>query len=102
MKKPDAEQDRDSSVYEFIRTLEYGFQEGHKAGREQARKESLVLIADLFRLLACKRFPRIRLGDEVEALGDPSLLIRLCKELDSIPDSETLHRELAELARKEL
>ncbi|MGH9842964.1 MAG: hypothetical protein ACREEM_29860 [Blastocatellia bacterium] len=82
--------------------MEKGFQEGHKAGREQARKEALILIADLFRLLARKRFPRIRLGDEVEALGDPSLLIGLCKELDSMPDSETLRCKLAELARKKL
>jgi hypothetical protein len=82
---------RESSFYQFI--LE--------EGREEERKAALLREADTLRLLAGKRFPGIQLGAEVEAVGDPDKLHRLCRELDEIPDPETLRRKLAELTGKE-
>jgi len=79
---------RESSFYQFI--LE--------EGREEERKVTLARIADLLRLLADKRFPGIQLGAEVEAVGDPDKLHRLCHELDEIPDPETLRGRLIEMA----
>lgn len=66
-------------------------------GREQERQAALCMAADFSRLLADKRFPGITLGDEVEAVGDPAKLQRLCHEMDEIPDAESLHRKLQEL-----
>ncbi len=83
---------RESSFYQFI------LEEGREEGREEERRAALTREADLFRLLADKRFPGIQLGAEVEAVGDPDKLHRLCHEVDEIPDPETLRRKLAELA----
>ena len=77
---------RESSFYQFI--LEEGWEKGLKAA------------ADLFRMLAAKRFPGIQLGAEVEAVGDPGVLQQLAHELDDIPDPEALLRRLIELARQ--
>jgi predicted transposase YdaD len=90
------EQLRESSFYQFI--LDEGRAEGREKGREEARKEALAAMADLFRLLAGKRFPGLQLGPEVEAVGDPEALRRLSHELDALPDAEALRRRLAELA----
>ena len=90
---------RESSFYQSI--LEEGRKEGREEGREEERKAALARIADLLRLLADKRFPGVQLGSEVEAVGDPDKLHRLCHELDEIPDTETLRRKLAELAERE-
>ncbi len=79
---------RESSFYQLI--LE--------EGREEERKVALARGADIFRLLADKRFPGIQLGAEVEAVGDPDKLHRLCHELDEIPDPEALRRRLIEMA----
>jgi len=94
---------RESSFYQSI--LEEGREEGvaigREEGREEERKAALVRVADIFRLLADKRFPGIQLGSEVEAVGDPDKLHRLCHELDEIPDPDALRRRLAELAERE-
>lgn len=102
------EQLRDSSFYQFILEegqekglvlgLEKGLKEGREEGREEAIKSMLATTADYFRLVADKRFPGIQLGHEVEAVGDPAALLRLCGEMDSIADAETLRRQLAEAA----
>jgi predicted transposase YdaD len=86
------EQLRESSFYQFI------LDEGREEGREEGRKEAMAAMADMFRLLAGKRFPGLQLGPEVEAVGNPEALRRLSYELDAVPDPETLRRRLAELA----
>jgi predicted transposase YdaD len=78
------EQLRESSFYQFI--------------LDEGRKEGLAATADMFRLLAGKRFPGIELGPEVEAVGDPEALRGLSHELDAMPDPDALRRRLAELA----
>lgn len=94
---------RESSFYQSI--LEEGREKGRKKGREEGREEerkaALAKIADLLRLLADKRFPGIQLGAEVEAVGDPDKLHRLCHKLDKITDPDALRRRLAELAERE-
>ena len=80
------EQLRDSSFYQFILD----------EGREEERKSMLATTVDYFCLVADKRFPGIQLGQEVEAVGDPAMLLRLCSEIDSIADAATLRRKLAE------
>lgn len=87
---------RESSFYQLI--LNEGRKEGREEGREEERKDALAREADIFRLLADKRFPGIQLGAEVEAVNDPDKLHRLCHELDEIPDPEALRRRLTELA----
>lgn len=87
---------RESSFYQLI--LEEGREEGVEIGREKERKAALLREADTLRLLADKRFPGIQLGPEVEAVGDPDKLHRLCHELDEIPDPEMLRRRLIEMA----
>jgi predicted transposase YdaD len=93
---------RESSFYQSIlrEGREEGIQEGREEGRQEERRAALVREADLFRLLASKRFPGVQLGPEVEAVGDPDLLQQLAHELDDIPDPETLRRKLAELAER--
>ncbi|MEP7336770.1 MAG: hypothetical protein ABI977_03325, partial [Acidobacteriota bacterium] len=65
-------------------------------GREETLKSMLATTADYFRLVADKRFPGIQLGGEVEAVGDPAALLRLCSEIDSITDPDLLRLRLAE------
>ncbi len=89
---------RESSFYQLI--LNEGREEGREEGRKEERRIALLREADIFRLLADKRFPGIQLGAEVEAVGDPDKLHHLCRELDEIPDAETLRRKLAELAEE--
>ena len=98
------EQLRHSSFYQFIleegqeKGLALGREKGLEEGREEAIKSMLATTADYFRLVADKRFPGIQLGPEVEAVGDPAALIRLCAEMDAIANVETLRRRLAEAA----
>lgn len=90
------EQLRESSFYQFI--LDEGREEGRDEGREKGREEGLVALADVFRLLAAKRFAGLQLGSEVEAVGDLDALRQLCHELEQIPDPATLQQRLLELA----
>ena len=98
------EQLRDSSFYQFIleegeaKGIALGLKKGLEEGREETLKSMLATTADYFRLVADKRFPGIQLGGEVEAIGDPAALLRLCSEIDSIADAATLRRKLAEAA----
>ena len=83
--------------YDFIKTIEYGYEAGLKSGR----KESLMLFAELLRALTDKRFPGTKLYGEVEAVGDPVKLQQLCLELDAMPEAETLRRKLSELRQQD-
>lgn len=83
---------KDSSFYQYI--LDEGIEKGIEKGREM----TLTAIADLFRMLAAKRFSGLQLGSEVEAVGDIEALKQLCLELDEMPDAAVLERRLLELA----
>lgn len=94
------EQLRESSFYQFIldEGREEGRKEGRAEGREEGREEGLVALAEVFRMLAAKRFPGLQLGSEVEAVGDLDALHQLCYELEQIPDPAALQQRLLELA----
>ncbi|MGH9835542.1 MAG: hypothetical protein ACRD9Y_21180 [Blastocatellia bacterium] len=82
------EQLKESSWYQFV------VEEGRDEGRlETARK--------MLRMLAAKRFPSLKLGEEVDRIHDLDALERLGLEVYDLPDAETLKRRIAELVRAE-
>ncbi len=79
------EQLKESSWYQFV------VEEGE-----------LKSTREMLRMLAAKRFPGLKLGDELDRIHDLSALQRLCLEVSDLPDAETLKRRIDELVQAEL
>jgi hypothetical protein len=79
------EQLKESSFYQFI------LDEGRL---EDAR--------EMLRMLAAKRFPGLKLGEELDRIHDLAALRRLGLEVSDLPDAETLKRRIDELVQAEL
>lgn len=96
---------RESSFYQAI--VEEGRQEGRVQGAREGRQQGLQQglqqelsdLKELFSQLASQRFPRLRLGKDLERINDLAALRRLFLELHSLPDGATLRRRIAALAR---
>ena len=79
------EQLKESSFYQFV----------EEEGGLKATRETL-------QMLAAKRFPGLKLSEEVERIHDLEALKRLCLEVSDLPDVETLTRRIAELVQADL
>jgi hypothetical protein len=79
------EQLKESSWYQFV-----------------AEEGGLKSTREMLRMLAAKRFPGLKLGEELDRIHDLSALQRLCLEVSDLPDSETLKRRIDELVQAEL
>jgi hypothetical protein len=79
------EQLKESSWYQFV-----------------AEEGGLKSTREMLRMLAAKRFPSLKLGEELDRIHDLSALQRLCLEVSDLPDSETLKRRIDELVQAEL
>jgi hypothetical protein len=79
------EQLKESSFYQFVE------EEGE-----------LKNAREMLRLLAAKRFPGIKLGEEVNRIRNLEALKSLCLEVYDLPNAEMLQRRISELAQAEL
>ncbi|MGH9837662.1 MAG: hypothetical protein ACREEM_02635 [Blastocatellia bacterium] len=79
------EQLRESSFYQFV----------EEEGELKNAREMLLM-------LAAKRFPDLKLSEEVDRIRDLEALKRLGLEVSDLPDAETLKRRIAELAQADL
>lgn len=86
------EQLKESSFYQFI--MDEGRDEGRLEGRLETAREML-------RMLAAKRFPGLKLGEELDRIHNLDALKRLGLEVTDLPDAETFKRRIAELGKAE-
>ncbi len=86
------EQLKESSFYQFV------VEEGRDEGRQEG---GLKTARKMLRMLAAKRFPGLKLGEEVDRIHDLDALERLGLEVSDLPDAEALKRRIAELVKAE-
>jgi hypothetical protein len=55
---------------------------------------------EMLRMLAAKRFPGLKLGEELDQIHDLDTLRRLGLEVSDLPDAETPKRRIDELFRR--
>lgn len=79
------EQLKESSFYQFV--------------AEEGRLED---AREMLRMLAAKRFPGLKLGEELDRIHDLDALRRLGLEVSDLPDAETLKRRIDELVQADL
>jgi hypothetical protein len=79
------EQLKASSFYQFI-----------------AEEEGLKSTREMLQMLAAKRFPGLKLVEELDRIHNLDALKRLCLEVSDLPDAETLKRRIAELVQADL
>jgi len=79
------EQLKESSFYQFV--------------AEEGRLED---AREMLRMLAAKRFPGLKLGEELDRIHDLAALRRLGLEVSDLPDAETLKRRIDELVQADL
>jgi hypothetical protein len=56
----------------------------------------------MLQMLAAKRFPGLKLGEELDRVHDLAALRRLGLEVSDLPDAETLKRRIDELVQADL
>jgi hypothetical protein len=79
------EQLKESSWYQFV-----------------AEEGKLENAREMLRMLAAKRFPGFKLGEELDRIHNLDALQRLGLEVYDLPDAETLKRRIDELVQAEL
>lgn len=84
---------RDSSVYQAIAA------EAENKGLEKGRAET---VYEMLRLAAARRFPGIKLGEEIKSIADLEALEDMCLTMHELADVESLHTRLAALMPKNL